>query len=851
MNKLIKTTFLLTMAILIFQGCHQKSSPPLPELEPAEETKSPVDYLYNQRAYPHNQLHLESYQNGVQQTLTAKRQVIHRDDVAWELAGPVNIGGRITDVLLHPTDQNIIYVGASVGGIWKSEDQGLTWSPIFEEYGTLTIGHLAISASNPDILYAGTGEANGSATSGAFFGNGIYKSEDGGESWIHLGLEQSQHIGRIAVNPLDPNTVFVAAAGALYGKDDNRGLYRTTDGGDSWEKVLFVSDSTSVIDVVMDIAGPNVLYAATWERIRKPWGRTYGGLTSGIWRSLDNGDTWEELTNGLPNDDPGIGRIGLDVSKTTSGVVYAVYTTNPVTNTFQGIYKSENTGVSWQKMDDDPTVPGVFASFGWFFGNIRVSPSNDEKLWILGQILMESNNSGQQWDQIAQQNHVDNHGLEIHPENENFMVAGNDGGVYISQDGGENWSHVQTLPITQFYECEIDQSDPERLYAGAQDNGTMTTPTGAIDDWNRFLGGDGFHVLVNPVDNNYIYAEYQYGNLFRSYTGGDTYEFIYNGQDDRTNWNTPVVFDPSNPSTLYYGAHRLHRSTDDGYNWEIISPDLTDGPHPSGSLAFGTITAIAVAPSNPDYIYVGTDDGNIQVSTIGGTVFTNISDGVPDRYVTEIAVDDQDEDVVFATLSGYRYVDYQPHVLKSTNAGQDWEDISGDLPEIPVNDIILDPDRQDTYYIANDLGVWFTKNGGENWEVLDPSLPMTVVNDLDFHPDTRMLVAATFGRSMYKIDLTDLFVNELTVNSDPIQLNLSPNPATEGTLLTLDLPNPTEATIELFDITGKKITTVGQGQFSAGRQTISIDCSDLAGGKYVVRLFSEKTVLAKNLLVAR
>jgi photosystem II stability/assembly factor-like uncharacterized protein len=849
MNRLFKLSFLFCFSLLFLQSC-QNENKETPSLEPETEEKTPFDWMYNQRAYPHNQFDMTAYRSAVRQTQLAKQAVESRTDYEWELAGPINTGGRITDVVLHPTNEDLIYVGASVGGIWKSEDKGTTWAPIFENQAASSIGDMAISESNPNIMYVGTGEANGSATSGAFFGNGVYKTTNGGDTWTHVGLENSQHIGRMAVHPTNPNRAFAAAAGSLYGKNNDRGLYRTIDGGTTWEQVLFVSDSTSVIDVVIDKFVPNIMFAATWERVRQPWQRSYGGTTSGIWRSLDGGDTWEELSNGLPANNPNIGRIGLAMAQTQSGLIYASYTTNPITNIFEGVYRSSNSGTTWEKVDNDYDVENVFASFGWFFGNIRVSPVDKDELYLLGQVLMKSTDGGVEWEFIAQDNHVDNHGLEIHPQNPDFMVSGNDGGVYISQDSGDSWVHVETLPITQFYECEIDNSVPHRIYGGTQDNGTIVTLDGEIDNFQRILGGDGFHVLVNPNDNTYAYAEFQFGNLFRSDNGGNSYQYAFGGEDgDRHNWNTPVVFDPSNPQTLYYGADKLYRSTNHAVSWEAISGDLTDGEHPSGATSFGTISAIAVAPSNPDVIYVGTDDGNIQVTTIGGIVFTNISDGVPNRYVTEIAVDPLDENTVYATLSGYRYLEYQPHVLKSINGGQTWEDISGNLPEIPVNDIILDPDFADTYFIANDLGVWFTMNGGVEWEILDPSLPMTVVNDLDFHADTRTLLAATFGRSMYQVDLTDFVATTRIDKVDDFILNINPNPVSSQANIKLELPRTTDGILELFDLSGKKITTIAKGKFSAGKQTIEQDFSNLTNGRYIVRFASQEQILTKKIIV--
>ena len=465
---------------------------------------------------------------------------------------------------------------------------------------------------------------------------------------------------------------------------------------------------------------------------------------------------------------------------------------------------------------------------------------------------MRSNDAGVEYEQIGQGNHVDYHALELHPQNPNFMVAGNDGGLYISEDRGETWIHVEDLPITQFYECEIDNLEPSRIFGGTQDNGTLTTIEGEVNDFYRILGGDGFHVLVNPQNSDLVYAEFQFGNFYRSTTSGNSMEFSFSGLgDDRKNWNTPVVFDPSNPSTLYYGANRLYRSTDDGFSWEVVSGDLTNGLPPSGALAYGTISAIAVAPSNPEVIYVGTDDGNLQVSTIGGVVFTNISEGVPDRYVTEIAVDPMDENTVYATLSGYRNQDYQPHVMKSTNAGQTWEDISGNLPEIPVNDIILDPDFEDTYFIANDLGVWFTTDGGVDWKILDPSLPMTVVNDLDFHSSTRTLLAATFGRSMHRVDLSDFTSTTDIEKIGEYQLQINPNPIQHQATIALDLPRATDGTLELFDITGRKLTTISTGKFSAGKQTFNHDFSSLVNGQYLIRFTSTEKILVEKVIVTK
>ncbi|MCB0597086.1 MAG: T9SS type A sorting domain-containing protein [Lewinellaceae bacterium] len=841
MNKktILSTIAVLATGLALFMA-YLTLPPGEPKLKTAEP--APTDWLFNQRAYPHNHIDYQAYRDAVRQTRLAKSSVMNRGNEAWEVAGPLNIGGRITDIALHPTDPNIIYAGASVGGVFKSTDGGVSWEAVFENEGALSIGNIALAPSDPDILYVGTGEANGEFASGAFFGDGVYRSVNGGESWQYLGLENSQHIGRIVVDPQDPDRVFVAAAGILYGKDEHKGLYRTEDGGQNWEKVLFVSDSTSCIDVAMNPQNPDILYASTWERIRRPWQRSYGGVTSRLYRSQDGGDTWAPLANGLPPSDEERGRIGIAVSPSDPAILYATFTTDRITNVFDGIYKSLDGGDSWFRVDNG-TIDNIYSSFGWFFGNIRVDPTNPDVVYAMGVTLHKSIDGGVSWEDITYM-HVDQHGLEIHPVNPNFVVAGNDGGIYLSQNGGNSWDHVEVLPLTQFYECEIDFLQPERIYGGAQDNGTMRTLTGGDNDWGQILGGDGFHVIVDPTDNDIIYAEYQWGSLFRSDDGGFDFGFIFNGgNNDRTNWNTPVVMDPSNPEVIYYGANRLYRSPDRGNSWSPISGDLTDGLHPSGSLAFGTITSIAVAPANPEVIYVGTDDGNVQVTQDGGLSWENVSDGLPKRFVTEVAVDPYDELVAYVTLSGYRFVDYQPHVLRTADAGQTWEDISGNLPEIPINDIIIDPAYDQTLYIANDLGVWHTTDLGQNWEVLGNNLPMTVVNDLDFHPDTRILLAATYGRSIQKYQLEEVMTGTSgEVVSGSNNLEISPNPVQESATVRFELPRPVNARMELFSLSGQKVKTIADQQFEAGQNQVQLDASVLPGGQYLVRLYSRDKI---------
>jgi len=638
--KIKKPLLLLSLLVLLFTGIYhfQTNTPIESESNFAEAQTKPDEWMYNMRAYPNNHIDIPSFRNAVKQRKTMLANADQRSVATWESVGPNNIGGRITDLAYHPNDPSIIYAGSAVGGIFKSEDSGITWNPIFDDANSASIGNIAIATSNPDIIYAGTGEANGSATSGAFFGDGIYKSIDGGNTWQQSGLQNSQHIGRVVVDAANPDRVYVAAAGLLYGKSDDKGLYRTLDGGLTWENVLFISDSTSCIDVAIHPENADIVYAATWERTRRPWARDYGGVTSGLWRSTDGGENWEQLSNGLPPSDEDTGRIGIAISASEPNVLYTTFTTNSITNTFDGLYKSIDGGDTWDLINDN--ISDVFSAFGWYFGNIRVNPNNTDDLFVLGVPLYRSLNGGSTFQEVTGQMHVDFHALEYHPQDQEKIVVGCDGGIYTSQNNGASFTHVESLPNMQFYNCEIDETNPNRYFGGAQDNGTSRTLAGDPDDYERIFGGDGFHVAVNPINSNYVYVEYQWGNLFRSTDGGDYFDWAMNGIDDndRTNWNTPFVLDHSNPSHLYYGSNRVYKTTDNADNWTAISGDLTKGEHPSGSQAYGTITTLAVAPTNSDYILAGTDDGNVQLTTNGGTTWENINNGLPDRAISQVAL---------------------------------------------------------------------------------------------------------------------------------------------------------------------------------------------------------------------
>jgi photosystem II stability/assembly factor-like uncharacterized protein len=850
MMKNYTPNFKSTLALLLFSAFFVSSCKNSSE-ENSEEKETgkmeyPAEWMYNQRAYPNNYINKEAYKEAIAQSKQILANRSPEQAGEWTFIGPLNTGGRVTDVAIAPDNDDHLYVATATGGIFRSYDGGTNWTSIFDEVTKPSIGDIAIAPSNAQRIYAGTGEANGSATDGAYFGDGIYRSDDAGDTWTNVGLPESNHIGRIVVDPTNPDRVFAAATGELYGKNVERGIYRTTNGGTNWEKVLFVTDSTAAIDVAMNVANTNIIYAAMWERTRKPWQRDYGGVTSAIHRSMDGGTTWTELgaANGLPAPNAQTGRIGIAVSESDPSTVYARFTTNEITNEFNGLYKSTDNGDNWTLVTSAGALSGIDANFGWYFGNVRVNPTNSSEVYIVGFDIAKSTNSGSSWNTLNGM-HVDHHALDFSRTNSSFMLAGNDGGAYISNNGGNSWTHFENLPITQFYNIEVDYQHPERLYGGTQDNNTIRTLTGSANDWNSIIGGDGFHVNVDPIDNNYVYGESQYGNLRRSTNGGTSFQNGTNGisGSDRVNWNTPVILSPFNPEMMFYGSNKLYTSSR-AVSWTAISPDLTDGLHPSGSLAFGTLTAIAASYNNLDVIYTGSDDGNVNVTFDGGTTWTDVSAGLPDQYITSIAMVPSDDMIAYVTVSGFKYLDYTPRVFKTTDGGQNWTDISSNLPNIPVNDIITYP-AENILFVATDLNVWYSKNDGVNWTILGNNLPYTVIMDLKFHEPTKTLYAGTFGRGMHSYDVSDILnVGENELASDSIKIY--PNPATSEFTISQNLS--AEGTVQLYDISGKKIKNLFSGNFGTNKN-ITVKTNGIAAGIYLVKVNSGKQSVTKKLII--
>ena len=740
-------------------------------LGPAE----PDDYFLFQRSSGGDLPRSSDFTRAVRQAraVRATSALTAGAEATWELEGPTNIGGRLTDLAIDPNDPNTVYVAAATGGVWKSTDGGVTLQKAWDDDSAQAIGAIAIG---PDgAVWAGTGELNPGGGSITFGGSGIYRSDNGGRTWKRRGLEDSGTTGRIVVHPTDPDTIYVAAGGSLFNAGGERGIYRSTNGGASWRRVLAPETPfTGGADLVMDPSEPDRLYAAMWDHRREPDVRTYGGVGSGLFRTDDGGDTWERLENVLtktpgnqngPADESGLesdetlGRIGVAVAPSNPNRVYVI-----TTHTFgqdKGFYVSNDRGESFNTR----ARPGSQGGFGWWFGRIWVDPDDADHLFVAGVNLRQSFDGGLIWGNSGDV-HADQHGLQWDDGVEDLVYLGNDGGLYRSDRNGvtETWRKATHEPYTQHYQVEVAETDPTRVTGGTQDNGCIRSWPGTPTQWNDYGCGDGEYVPIDWSDARIWYGCSQYGACRRydERSGTLTSTNIQDGTTSvRFNWHAPLVIDPNNPSVIYFGGNQLHRSTDRGDTWSLISPAeqnyLTGTFEPGRNdpiyFRWGTLTTISVSKTAPQTIYVGTDTGRLWKTENLGATWTEFTDkGLPKRWVTRVAIDPRDEDVVYATFSGFRNGEDAAHVFKTTDGGETWENISGNLPNAPVNDVVVDVER-DTVHVGSDVGVFTLKNGKKNWKATGDGLPLAPVLDLRLHGPSDTLYAGTFGRSVWAVGI--------------------------------------------------------------------------------------------------
>lgn len=831
----ILSAVLAVAAAALYFGTTRRATAPNHDEEVAESY--PSDWFGAQRAWPLDRIPQERYRAAVEQALAERAIGAGGSELAvgplsWTEAGPYNIGGRVTAIAAMPGGATV-YLGSAAGGVFKSTNAGVNWTPVFDATGVFSIGAVTIAPADSQTVYVGTGEANSSVDS--YDGNGVYRTTDGGATWTSLGLEATARIARIAVDPQNPLRLYVAAMGTQFSTNPDRGLYRSEDGGASWSRTLFVNDSVGVTDVVVHPTHPETVYCATWERVRRNTYRRAYGPGSGIWRSANHGATWTRLQNGLPTPSDSVGRIGLAIAKSKPTTIFAqIISGTNLGYVGLGMYRSDNAGANWVRKDTSPTFRNGFGGFGWYFGDMAVHPGNLNRVYALGQVLMRSLDGGGTWADITGAAHVDFHAFWFDPLNPNHVYAGSDGGFFWSSDAGINWEQSLDLPITQFYAGTIDPTSPDRVMGGTQDNGTLQTFGGA-NNWQAMgIGGDGFQVVVDAV-NGVIFAEYQYccysTGPRRSTNGGFTFGSQPGGvvATDRFNWNTPIVLNPRNNNVVLIGSQRVYRSTNNGLNYATISADLTTNP--GAALVYGTITTLDISPADTSVYYVGTDDGKVWRSINRGGAWTDISAGLPVRYLTRVTADPADPQVVYVTLSGFVSDEHFAHVYRSANRGDTWQSIGSNLPDVPANDILVDPADTQTLFLATDVGVYWTRNRGAGWAPLGWGMPVQTIFDLSFHAPSRTLVAATHGRSQWRLDLTGVPVAvDPPRSSERIALSApAPNPARGAVRFTLELPRASATEIAIYDAAGRRVRTLHDAALPAGRHAFSWDGRDDAG----------------------
>jgi photosystem II stability/assembly factor-like uncharacterized protein len=704
--------------------------------------------------------------------------------------GPSRQSGRFVDFAVPEKEPWTIYAATGSGGLWKSVNNGTSFEPIFDNEAVVSIGDIAVAATDPKIVWVGTGEHTSSRST--YWGDGMYKSTDAGKTWTNMGLKESHHIGRVVIDPKDPNIVYVAALGHLYSQNDERGVYKTIDGGKTWTKSLEVKADGRMVgasDVVMDPTNPKILYAAAYDKERLPWTFNLAGPGSAIYKTIDAGKTWTKLAGGLPGGM--LGRIGIDVYKKNPLIVYAniengnkagmsdadrlaELRAGKASDTIVGeeVYRSDDGGKTWKKVSPDKQKVG--GGPGYYYMQIRIDPNDANHVYVLTVGVTHSTDGGKTWGSPFRFG-GDNHAMWIDPANSNHMLLGYDHGMGITYDGGKNWYHPDELPLAQFYQVGYDMMRPYNVAGGLQDNGSVLGPSSkrgggriVFEDWQTVGGGDGFYNVFDTVTNRYLYNESQFGALSRvDLETGESKGITSRDQTLRFNWNAPILVSPHDSNVVYHAANKLLKSSYRGEGWTEISPDLSNndkakmptGKGGDGNVTYGTITSIDESTLVRDLIWAGTDDGNVQLTKDGGKTWTKLNDkitGNPGYWVSRVIASSHAPGTAYVTYTGLRNDDFKAYIYKTTDFGATWSSIVGNLPAKSVNVIREDPSNPNLLFVGVDFGVYASIDGGKNWTALKNGLPTQPVHDLKIHPREHELIVATHGRGIFITDISPL-----------------------------------------------------------------------------------------------
>jgi photosystem II stability/assembly factor-like uncharacterized protein len=704
--------------------------------------------------------------------------------------GPTIMSGRVVDIAVNEANTQEFYVAYASGGLWYTNNNGNSFEPVMDSAATQNCGAIAVDWTSGTI-WVGTGEVNSSRSS--YSGIGVLKSSDKGKTWQNMGLPESHHISKIYLNPTNNQEIIVSVLGHLYSKNEERGIYKSIDGGKSWKQTLFVNNETGIIDLTVAPNNPKIMFASAWERERKPYDFKGNGKNSGIYKSTNGGDSWTRIENnfGLVTNEF-TGRIGLTTFD--DKIVYAIVdnqslrpnTKKPNPDNANAalfetevvgaeIYKSVDSGITWKKTHDN-YIDDCFYSYGYYFGDITVDPSNQDRIYISAVPILYSNDGGKSFEAINKDNvHSDHHVVWINPKNKNHIINGNDGGINISYDNGKNWFKCNNQAVGQFYSVNVDNQENYKVYGGLQDNGVWSGPNNYEQSvsWQQdgkypyefLFGGDGMQVQIDSRDSNIIYTGYQFGNYYKIDKKANKEQAITPKSDDkekplRYNWQTPILLSKFNQDILYIGSNFLHRSMDQGTTWETISPDLTKGKV-EGNVPFGTITTISESSFQFGLLYVGTDDGTIQISKDAGQSWQKVSDNLPQNlWISRLKASTFKKERVYATLNGYRNDDFTSYVYVSEDYGTTWKSIANNLPKSAVNVIIEDTENQNILYLGTDNGLYISIDRGQTWQDFSNEMPNVAVHDLVIQKKAKDLIVATHGRSLYKINLK--YLQQLT-----------------------------------------------------------------------------------------
>jgi photosystem II stability/assembly factor-like uncharacterized protein len=810
----------------------------------------PNDLWYQVRSYP----------DGFDENLFLKRMTEVKDNasntsqtravdltIPWLAEGPGNIGGKFNVLAKSPITNSTIYAGATNGGLFKSTDDGANWNPIFDDLSYLAIGSMAIDPQNENTLYVGTGDKNFGG--GSHIGNGVYKSSDAGTNWTQIGLEQTGIITELVLHPTDQSIIYAATLGNPYEKTTERGVYKSIDGGATWDNILFLSDSSGVMDLIMNPSNPDVLYASGFNRINLPFQSKVSGPESKIYKTTDGGTTWTHLTNGLPN--TAESRIGLAISTTNTNTLYSIYVSESTLDVLD-VFKSTDAGQNWTPLNatSNGLDSDALGGFGWYFGEIYVNPYNDNHIVVTGVEMYHSNDGGSTWSQ----NVPDWWTYEVHADKHNVLflsansyIIATDGGLYKTIDNGTTWTDIENMAVTQFYHIDV-KPDGSGIYGGgAQDNGTMSGNAASFNLWDRLYGGDGFRLTYLKQDADAMYVQTQNGNINYLDAFGGSSDVSPDLSNDRTNWDTPYIIN-EDESELFVGTSMMSIMQSAPYGWYTpISGDLTKVGlgTATGKISRHTITEIEQATYNSDVLMVGTSDGLVwRGDRTTAWTFTNVTTPtLPNRYVTGLKSSPNANNNFYVCYSGYTVNDYSSYLYMTPDLGQTWVDISGDLPNLTVNDILVVPGQDDNYiFAALDGGVYFTENGGVNWDYVGTGLPFVTARELKLDIPNSKLICGTYSRSMFSYDISwidNLDADYTGINSNSeTELSIYPNPTTE----IITIKNGTQGEFKVYNAKGQLVLNYNRKT----KSDFILNVSALPKGIYVYELNDAKGKLIKK-----